>query len=73
MEAEFARVESRKHAESQHAHGRDERREYVICPVPQNLPDLKRWPKLAAIAMVFAITLGNGKEHIEARHYVLSK
>jgi predicted transposase YbfD/YdcC len=73
VEDDFAQVESRKHITKQKGHGREERREYVICPVPENLPDRKRWPKLAAIAMVFSYTIRNGKEQLEARHYILSK
>ena len=54
-------------------HGRSERREHIICKVPDDLPDRARWPKLAAIGMVFSYVLRNGKEHMACRYYILSK
>ena len=54
-------------------HGRQERREHVVCRVPERLPDSVRWPALAAIGMVFSCVFRNGKEHLECRHYILSK
>lgn len=70
---DFARVEVRRHVTEEKGHGRQERREHVVCRVPENLPDRARWPKLAAIAMVFSCVLRGGKEHMECRHYILSK
>ena len=70
---DFARVEARRHVTQEKGHGREERREHVICRVPKDLPDAARWPKLAAIGMVFSCVLRNGKEHMECRHYILSK
>jgi predicted transposase YbfD/YdcC len=54
-------------------HGRSERREHFICPVPANLPDRERWPKLTAIAMVVTNVIRNGVETSECRRYILSK
>jgi len=70
---DFARVEARRHVTEEKGHGRQERREHVICRVPQHLPDAARWPSLAAIGMVFSCVLRNGKEHLECRHYILSR
>jgi predicted transposase YbfD/YdcC len=70
---DFARVEARRHVTVEKGHGRQERREYVLCPVPEDLPDRARWPKLAAIGMVFSCVLREGKEHLECRYYILSK
>jgi len=70
---DFARVEARRHVTEEKGHGRQERREHVVCRVPEHLPDRARWPKLAAIGMVFSCVLRDGKEHMECRHYILSK
>jgi predicted transposase YbfD/YdcC len=69
---DFARVEARRHATIEKGHGREEHRHYVVCRVPENLPDRSRWPKLAAIGMVLSIVLRNGIEHMETRYYILS-
>jgi len=70
---DFARVEARRHVTEEKGHGRQERREHVVCRVPEHLPDRARWPKLAAIGMVFSCVLRDGKEQMECRHYILSK
>ena len=70
---DFARVEARRHVTEEKGHGRQERREHVVCRVPEHLPDGARWPKLAAIGMVFSYVLRDGKEHMACRHYILSK
>jgi predicted transposase YbfD/YdcC len=72
-EDDFARIEARRHVTEEKGHGRQERREHVICRVPKHLPDATRWPCLAAIGMVFSCVLRNGKEQIECRHYILSR
>jgi predicted transposase YbfD/YdcC len=69
----FARVEARRYVTEEKGHGRQERREHVVCQVPEHLPDRARWPKLAAIGMVFSCVFRDGKEHMECRHYILSK
>lgn len=70
---DFARVEARRHTTDEKGHGRVEHRDYVICRAPERLPDRTRWPKLAAIGMVFVCALRDGKEHMECRYYILSK
>ena len=69
----FARVETRRQVTAEQGHGRKEQREYVVCRVPEKLPDRGRWPKLAAIGMVLMTALRDGQEHIECRYYILSK
>ena len=54
-------------------HGREEHRCYVICRVPQSVKDLGRWPKVKAIGLATSITIRDGKEHTEVRHYILTK
>jgi predicted transposase YbfD/YdcC len=73
VEDDFARVDARQCVTEAKGHGRQERREHVVCRVPNNLPDGHRWPKLAAIGMVFTCVLRDGKECTECRHYILSK
>jgi predicted transposase YbfD/YdcC len=70
---DFARAEARRHVTDDKGHGREEHREYVICRVPERLPDRSRWPKLVAIGMVFIHAIRNGIEHMECRYYILSK
>jgi len=70
---DFARVDVRRHVTTDKGHGREERREYFVCRAPKQLPDRARWPKLAAIGMVFVCALRNGVEHMECRYYILSK
>ena len=70
---DFARVQSRRYATDDKGHGREEHREYVVCRVPERLPDRARWPKLVAIGIVFVYAIRNGVEHMECRHYILSK
>ena len=70
---DFARVEARFHTTNDKGHGRQEHREYVICPAPEGLPDRTRWPKLAAIGMVLVWALRDGVVHEECRYYILSK
>ena len=72
-EDDFTRVEARRHVTEENGHGRQERREHVICRVPAGLPDGGRWPKLAAIGIVFSCVIRSGKEHMECRHYIVSK
>jgi len=70
---DFARVELRRHTTDEKGHGRQEHREYVVCRAPEQLPDGARWPKLAAIGMVFVCAIRDGVEQMECRHYILSK
>jgi predicted transposase YbfD/YdcC len=58
---------------SEQKHGRQTEREYVICTIPENLPDGSRWPKLRAIGMTVNRTVRDGKESIEGRYYILSR
>jgi len=43
MEDGFARVKVSRHETFEHGHGRDERRTYLVCDVPDDLPDRARW------------------------------
>ncbi len=72
-EDDFAGVPVRRYETHRKAHGRQESRYYYICPVPEDLPDRKRWPGLRAIGMVVSITVRDGKECTEVRYYILSR
>lgn len=54
-------------------HGREENRYYYLCPVPEDLPDAMRWPKLKAIGIAISSTQRDGKDCIAVRYYILSK
>jgi predicted transposase YbfD/YdcC len=73
LEDDFARTKVRRYQTVEKGHGREEERYYLICPVPENLPDRGRWFHLLAIGMVVSTTLRNGKESSEIRYYILSK
>lgn len=70
---DFSRTKVRRHRTHEKAHGRDETREYYICPVPADLPTKERWAKLKAIGLVISEVVRDGKEQTEFRYYILSK
>jgi predicted transposase YbfD/YdcC len=65
----FQRVPVSRFETHEEGHGREETRTYFVCPVPDGLPDRKRWPDLAAISE----TTRDGKTSIEQRYYILSR
>jgi len=67
------RIQASRHATQEKAHGRQEKRSYVVCPVPRDLPDRERWPQLAAIGMAINESVRDGKECRELRYYILSR
>ena len=73
LEDDFARVKVSRHRTRERGHGRQEMREYLVCPVPDELPDRKRWAQLAAIGMALTVTICGGRETCEVRYYILSK
>jgi predicted transposase YbfD/YdcC len=73
IDDDFARVKVRWYQTSEEGHGRKEDRYYYLCPVPEDLPDRSRWPKLRAIGIVMNQTWRDGKEHFAIRYYILSK
>lgn len=70
---DFADVRMRYHTTDEKGHGREETRHYMICPVPEDLPDRSRWPGLKAIGVAINITERDGKTVGENRYYILSK
>ena len=73
LEDDFARVKVRRYQTQDQSHGREETRDYFVCPVPDDLPDGGRWPGLKAIGMVLNTTIRAGEESNEVRYYILSK
>ena len=72
-EDDFAGIRMRDHHTQEKGHGREESRYYVICPVPDDLPDRSRWANLKAIGIAFNQTQRDGKTIGEIRYYILSK
>jgi predicted transposase YbfD/YdcC len=70
---DFAGVRMRYHTTDEKGHGREETRHYMICPVPEDLPDRSRWPDLKAIGVAINVTQRDGKIVGENRYYILSK
>ena len=73
LEDDFARVTVRRHETREREHGQDTVRLYLICPVPDDLPDKARWPHLRAIGMAITATTRDGKESSEIRYFIVSK
>lgn len=73
LEDNFAKVRLSCHETWERGHGREVRRTYFVCPVPDDLPDRRRWKKLAAIGMAINDTLRDGKQTTEVRYYILSR
>jgi predicted transposase YbfD/YdcC len=72
-EDDFEGVRMRYHTTDEKGHGREEARHYMICPVPEELPDRSRWPGLKAIGVAINVTKRDGKTVGENRYYILSK
>lgn len=73
LEDDFARTPARRYQTSEQGHGREELRHYVICPVPEDLPDRARWAELRAIGIAVSNTQRDGKDCNEVRYYILNK
>lgn len=70
---DFARTKARRYRSVEKGHGREEIRESIICPVPEDLPDRARWPGLKAIGIALSNTQRHGQDCYAARYYILSK
>ena len=73
LKADFADVNVSRHETNERGHGREETRHYFVCPVPDDLPDAARWPKLKAIGVAISDTLRSGKSCRHVRYYILSR
>ena len=73
LEDDFARTQVRRHHTEERGHGREEKRYYFLCPVPEDLPDRSRWAGLKAIGIAISNTQRDGKDCHEVRYYIVSK
>lgn len=73
LEDDFARTRVRRYESHETGHGREDHRWYAICPVPDDLPDRRRWPKLAAIGVVVHNSTRDGKDCNAMRYYILNR
>jgi predicted transposase YbfD/YdcC len=73
VEDDFADIRMRCHVTDEKGHGREESRYYMICPVPEDLPDRSRWTGLKAIGVAISDAQRDGKRVGENRYYILSK
>jgi predicted transposase YbfD/YdcC len=73
LQDDFARVKVSRHETTESGHGRQEHRCYFVCPVPEDLPDAKRWPHLKAIGLALTEVTRNGQTQGEVRYYILSR
>jgi predicted transposase YbfD/YdcC len=72
-EQDFAGVRVSRHETHEKGHGREETRQYFVCSAPRDLPDRKRWPKLAAIGWTINDTIRDGRRSYEMRYYIMSR
>ena len=70
---DFARINVRRCGGFQHGHGRDEKRWYYLCKLPDTIADRERWPGLRAIGMAINETVHSGKTTREVRYYIMSQ
>ena len=68
MEDDFARVKVSRHETKGHGHGRDEHRTYLVCDVPDDLPDGARWEGLKRIGLAISDTTRSGKSCDDVRY-----
>ena len=63
----------RGHETIEKAHGREDVRSYLICPIPESLPDANRWKNLKSIGIAINNTLRDGVITVYVRYYILSR
>jgi predicted transposase YbfD/YdcC len=73
LEDDFARVSVGRHQSDEKGHGRKESRTYLVCDIPDDLPDRERWKGLKRIGVAMSETVRSGKEVSDVRYYILSK
>src|SRR3989304_397439 len=57
LEDDFARYPVRRFETEEDTHGREDLRNYLICPIPEDLPDAERWKNLKAIGIAINNTV----------------
>lgn len=69
---DFADVPVRRLTTTDHAHGREEIRNYFHMPMPDTLTDVALWKGVKSIGVVVSACTRDGKETIETRYYISS-
>ena len=72
LDNDFADVGARRHTEKETSHGREETREYIQLPVPEEVTKQKEWPNLKTIGMVTRCYTMNGEDYSDVRYYICS-
>jgi predicted transposase YbfD/YdcC len=72
FEDDFARHPVRRFETNEKAHSREDQRNYLICPVPESLPDAARWKNFKAIGVAINNTMRDGVMVLAVRYYILS-
>ena len=67
LQDDFVRAKVRRYTTEEEGHGRQEHRQYYLCPVPEDLPDHERWEGLKAIGVVIQTVVRDGKTSSEVR------
>lgn len=73
LDDDFARTKVSRHETAEQGHGRQEKRTYYVCDVPDDLPDRARWKGLKRIGVAISDTVRDGKPVDEVRYYILSR
>ena len=73
LEDDFARYPVRRFETNEKTHGREDLRSYLICPVPESLPDAARWKNLKVMVIAINNTMRDGVMVIAIRYYILSR
>ena len=73
LEDDFARVRVGRHESTEKGHGRTETRSYLVCEVPDDLPDRVRWKELKGIGVAINETVRDGKVTSEVRYDIMSR
>jgi predicted transposase YbfD/YdcC len=72
-ETDFAGCEVRRLTTVDQGHGRDERRYYYVTELPESLRTLgTEWAKLTSIGQAINVSIRNGQEVCDVRHFILS-
>jgi len=72
MENDFRNCGARRHVTKEISHGREEVRQYIQMPVPDDFPERERWAGLKSFGLVIRTSICNGKESTESRYYISS-
>ena len=71
-ERDYAPAEVKRHKTVEKGHGRLERREYYVCPLPESLRRKHRWQGLRTIGMVYRERTNGEKLQTETSYFISS-